>query len=134
MRPGSTRRPRPSAFSTASARTHRRTAVRVLPPNSSTIAPRRAASVSRGTRAGSTSTPTATPAGAIDLQLEFAQDVEARTSNGSIDHVVPDGSYRVDAETSYGRTDIAVPNDSSGEYTLDLSTSNGSITVESSSS
>lgn len=69
--------------------------------------------------------------GAIDLQLEVPQDVEAHTSNGSIDLSVPDGSYRVNAETSNGRTDIAVPSDSSGEFTLDLSTSNGSITVES---
>ena len=71
--------------------------------------------------------------GAIDLRVDVAQDVEARTSNGSIDLVVPDASYRVDAETSNGNQDIAVPNDDSGEFTLDLSTSNGSITVESSS-
>ncbi|GAA1807997.1 DUF4097 family beta strand repeat-containing protein [Agromyces neolithicus] len=69
--------------------------------------------------------------GAIDLRLDVAQDVEARTSNGSIDLAVPDGSYRVSAETSNGRTNVDVPNDSSGEFTLDLSTSNGSITVES---
>ncbi|GAA1769084.1 DUF4097 family beta strand repeat-containing protein [Agromyces humatus] len=68
--------------------------------------------------------------GAIDLRLEVAQEVEARTSNGSIDVAVPDGSYRVNHETSNGRIDIAIPTDPSGEFTLDLSTSNGSITVE----
>ena len=71
--------------------------------------------------------------GAIDLRVDIAQDIEAHTSNGSIDLVVPDGSYRVNTDTSNGDEDIGVPNDSSGEFTLDLSTSNGSITVESSS-
>jgi Putative adhesin len=71
--------------------------------------------------------------GAIDLRIDVAQDIEARTSNGPIDLVVPDATYRVNADTSNGDEDIAVPNDPSGEFTLDLSTSNGSITVESNS-
>ena len=73
--------------------------------------------------------------GAIDLRIDVAQDVEARTSNGSIDLVGARRQLsreRRDLERPH--EDIAVPNDSSGEFTLDLSTSNGSITVESSSS
>ena len=68
--------------------------------------------------------------GAIDLELGEPQDVEARTSNGAIDLTVPSDSYQVTTETSNGRTDIGVPNDSDGRFTLDLRTSNGSITVE----
>ncbi len=68
--------------------------------------------------------------GAIELDISVAQDVEARTSNGSIELTVPADSYRVTADTSNGRTDIGVANDSDGRFTLDLRTSNGSITVE----
>ena len=68
--------------------------------------------------------------GAIDLELGEPQDVEARTSNGAIDLTVPSDSYRVITETSNGGTDVEVPNDSDGRFTLDLHTSNGSITVE----
>lgn len=68
--------------------------------------------------------------GAIELEVATAQDVEARTSNGSIELTVPSDTYRVTADTSNGRTDIGVANDSNGRFTLDLHTSNGSITVE----
>jgi DUF4097 and DUF4098 domain-containing protein YvlB len=68
--------------------------------------------------------------GAIDLELGEPQDVEARTSNGAIDLTVPSDTYRVTTETSNGSTDIEVPNDSDGRFTLDLRTSNGSITIE----
>lgn len=68
--------------------------------------------------------------GAIDLSLGVAQDVEASTSNGSIELTVPADSYRVATETSNGGTDIGIANDPDGRYTLDLRTSNGSITVE----
>ncbi|WP_173922656.1 DUF4097 family beta strand repeat-containing protein [Agromyces sp. Marseille-P2726] len=68
--------------------------------------------------------------GAIELEVAVAQDIEARTSNGSIELTVPADSYRVTAETSNGRRDIGVANDSDGRFTLDLHTSNGSITVE----
>ncbi|MDQ2699431.1 MAG: DUF4097 family beta strand repeat-containing protein, partial [Actinomycetota bacterium] len=68
--------------------------------------------------------------GGIELEIATAQDVEARTSNGSIELTVPSDTYRVTADTSNGRTDIGVANDSNGRFTLDLHTSNGSITVE----
>ena len=68
--------------------------------------------------------------GAIDLSLGVAQDVEARTSNGAIELSVPADSYRVTADTSNGRVDVGVANDPDGRFTLDLHTSNGSITVE----
>jgi DUF4097 and DUF4098 domain-containing protein YvlB len=67
--------------------------------------------------------------GAIDLELGTAQDVEARTSNGAIELTVPADSYRIATETSNGSTDLRVANDPDGRFTLDLRTSNGSITV-----
>ena len=67
--------------------------------------------------------------GAIELELGEPQDVEAHTSNGAIRLEVPSDSYRVSAETSNGSTDIEVPNDADGRFSLDLRTSNGSITV-----
>ncbi|WP_198169671.1 DUF4097 family beta strand repeat-containing protein [Agromyces laixinhei] len=69
--------------------------------------------------------------GGIDLRLSAAQDVEARSSNGAIDLVVPTegAGYRVTTDTSNGSVDIGIDEDSDGEFTLDLATSNGSITV-----
>jgi len=67
--------------------------------------------------------------GLIDLELGEAQNVDARTSNGAIDLTVPEGTYRVTTETSNGRTDVEVPDDPDGRFTLELRTSNGSITV-----
>jgi hypothetical protein len=67
--------------------------------------------------------------GAIELELGEPQDVEARTSNGAITLEVPPETYRVSTETSNGSTDIQVANDADGRFSLDLRTSNGSITV-----
>ncbi|GAA1955888.1 DUF4097 family beta strand repeat-containing protein [Agromyces allii] len=69
--------------------------------------------------------------GAIDLRLTTAQDVEARTSNGAIDLEVPTegAGYRVTTDTSNGSVDVDIDEDSDGEFTLDLATSNGAITV-----
>jgi DUF4097 and DUF4098 domain-containing protein YvlB len=67
--------------------------------------------------------------GAIELELGEPQDVEASTSNGAIELTVPAADYRVSTETSNGRTDVGIPNDSDGQFSLDLRTSNGSITV-----
>lgn len=69
--------------------------------------------------------------GAIELRLETPQEVEAHTSNGAIDLAVPtDGvSYRVETDTSNGSVDVDIDDIADGEFLLDLSTSNGSITV-----
>jgi DUF4097 and DUF4098 domain-containing protein YvlB len=57
--------------------------------------------------------------------------VYARTQNGSIEVVVPDTDvlYRVEMDTSHGGTDNLVRTDPNSDRTIDLSTSNGSITV-----
>lgn len=68
--------------------------------------------------------------GAIEVTLATPQDVRAETSNGAITVTVPEGSYQVSAQTGNGRQDIDIANDPSGTHQLDLTTSNGSITVE----
>lgn len=67
--------------------------------------------------------------GAIELELGEPQDVEARTSNGAITLEVPPDSYRVSTDTSNGNTDLGVANEADGRFSLDLRTTNGSITV-----
>ncbi|MRG59756.1 DUF4097 family beta strand repeat protein [Agromyces sp. CFH 90414] len=67
--------------------------------------------------------------GAIELELGTPQDVTADTSNGSIELRVPDARYRVETETSNGGIDVGIDDLADGEFTLDLRTSNGSITV-----
>lgn len=54
----------------------------------------------------------------------------ARTSNGRIDVLLPDGVvYAVDVDTSNGRTDVEVPTDPSSSARVDARTSNGDISV-----
>ncbi|MGV9269727.1 DUF4097 family beta strand repeat-containing protein [Kitasatospora sp. NPDC003701] len=67
--------------------------------------------------------------GRIELSPAEAQDVTAKTSNGAITLTVPPASYRVSASTDNGRKDIGVAADADGRFRLDLSTSNGAITV-----
>lgn len=71
--------------------------------------------------------------GAVDLGLSTPQDVRARTSNGGVSVTVPDGRYKVSSRTSNGHKDIGLRDDPSGDHSLDLETSNGSIKVEKSS-
>lgn len=68
--------------------------------------------------------------GRIDLTPASAQNVRAKTSNGAVSLAVPDGRYRVSARTDNGGKDIGVPHDPHGTRTLDLTTSNGAITVQ----
>ncbi|MFI5783119.1 DUF4097 family beta strand repeat-containing protein [Nocardia sp. NPDC051570] len=69
--------------------------------------------------------------GGIDLTLATAQDVRAETHNGAIDLAVPASSYHVTAETHSGDKNVDVPNTPTGQYHLDLRTSNGHIAVKS---
>jgi len=81
----------------------------------------------RGLRGGGIDATTSN--GRIELTLAAAQDVRATTSNGAIDLTVPGGGYRVRTETTNGSQDVRVPNDPAGAHTLELVTSNGSVTV-----
>ncbi|MFJ9443226.1 DUF4097 family beta strand repeat-containing protein [Kitasatospora sp. NPDC101235] len=68
--------------------------------------------------------------GAIDITSTKPQDISASTSNGAITLAVPPAKYKVSAKTGNGQKDIAFPDDPSGRYQLDLSTSNGRISVK----
>lgn len=70
--------------------------------------------------------------GRIELSfIDPPQSVYARTQNGSIEVVVPDTEvlYRVEMDTSHGGTDNLVRTDPNSDRTIDLATTNGSITV-----
>ncbi|GHF44507.1 hypothetical protein GCM10010218_27350 [Streptomyces mashuensis] len=71
-----------------------------------------------------------TDSGAIDIKLSAPQDVRAQAGSGAVSLTVPDATYQVKAKTNSGGKDIAVDNDSSGKYRLDLSTGSGAISVE----
>ncbi len=85
-----------------------------------------------GRRLTAATTDARTSNGSIELSfLEAPQSVLARTWNGRIEVVVPDTEvlYRVEMNTSNGGTDNLVRTDPNSDRTIDLSTSNGSITV-----
>ncbi|MFC9975688.1 DUF4097 domain-containing protein [Spirillospora sp. NPDC127200] len=67
--------------------------------------------------------------GAIKLAPATAQNVRAKTSNGEITVTAPAGRYRISTRSSNGDRNITVPNDPSAAHVLDLTTSNGDITV-----
>lgn len=69
--------------------------------------------------------------GAITLTPSKAQSVRAKTTNGAITLTVPAGGrYQVLTHTSNGGRDIGVQNDPAAANRLDLTTSNGHITVK----
>ena len=55
------------------------------------------------------------------------------TSNGDIEIVVPDGTYRIEADTSNGRIEYGVGTDPNAEHSITAGTSNGNIDILSSS-
>ncbi|MFE7540104.1 DUF4097 family beta strand repeat-containing protein [Streptomyces platensis] len=68
--------------------------------------------------------------GAIDLTPATAQNVRAKTSNGAIRLQLPNGPYKVAAETSNGEEHIGIAQDPAARYRLELTTSNGDITAK----
>ncbi|MBB4778916.1 DUF4097 family beta strand repeat-containing protein [Actinomadura livida] len=81
----------------------------------------------RGLKGGETDVETSN--GEITLRPAKPQNIRAKTSNGEIKVTVPAASYRVSARTGNGDRKIDVPNAPSARYGLDLTTSNGDITV-----
>ncbi|MGA5005916.1 DUF4097 family beta strand repeat-containing protein [Streptomyces koyangensis] len=67
--------------------------------------------------------------GKIDLASDTPADIRAVTSNGAVTLTVPEAAYRVSAATSNGSRTIDVPDDPKGEFTLDIRTSNGAVTI-----
>ncbi|MFI6686212.1 DUF4097 family beta strand repeat-containing protein [Streptomyces sp. NPDC050485] len=69
--------------------------------------------------------------GSISITPAIAQDVRAQTSNGSISVTAPSGPYRVSAQTHRGGKNIGIADNPSAAHHLDLTTSNGEITLKS---
>lgn len=82
----------------------------------------------RGLKGGETDVETSN--GEITLEPANPQNIRAKTSNGEITVTVPVGPYRVSARTSNGDRKIGVSDDPSARYRLDLTTSNGDISVK----
>lgn len=67
--------------------------------------------------------------GSISLELEQPANVDAQTSWGALDVTVPRGSYRVDAQTGMGGSEIGIANDANSRYGLLLHTNLGKLRV-----
>jgi len=74
---------------------------------------------------------TTTSNGGVTIQATAPQDITAHTSNGSLKVTAPSAGYRVSAKTTHGSRKVAFTDDPSGRYRLDLSTSNGNLTLAS---
>ncbi|MEU6284238.1 DUF4097 family beta strand repeat-containing protein [Streptomyces sp. NPDC047028] len=67
--------------------------------------------------------------GEVTIRTATPQNVKARTSSGSLTVTVPPAAYRVSADNTNGDKKVSVKDDPSGRYRLDLSTTNGDLTV-----
>ncbi|MFF5015044.1 DUF4097 domain-containing protein [Streptomyces sp. NPDC001165] len=74
---------------------------------------------------------TQTSNGEVTIQTATPQNIEAHTTNGSLTVTAPPAKYQISANDSHGDKKVAFKNDPSGKYRLDLSTTNGDLTVES---
>ncbi|MFF9322686.1 DUF4097 domain-containing protein [Streptomyces sp. NPDC014735] len=72
---------------------------------------------------------TQTSNGEVTIRTATPQNIKARTTSGSL--TAPPASYQISASDSHGDKKVAFKNDPSGKYRLDLSTTNGDLTVES---
>lgn len=85
-----------------------------------------------GRRIGVASVDASTDNGRVELSfVEPPDDVRVRTSNGRIEVIVPDHevAYRVQLSTDNGSQDIGVRTDPASLHTIDLSSRNGSVSV-----
>lgn len=83
----------------------------------------------RGVKGGGIDTQTSN--GEVTIQTATPQDITARTTSGSLTITVPPARYRISADDANGDKKVAFENDPSGTYRLDLSTTNGDLTVRS---
>lgn len=72
---------------------------------------------------------TETSNGEVTIQTATPQNIRARTTSGSLTVTAPPATYRISADDSNGDKKVALKNDPSGKYRLDLSTTNGDLTV-----
>ncbi|MGN5376841.1 DUF4097 family beta strand repeat-containing protein [Streptomyces lasalocidi] len=74
---------------------------------------------------------TQTSNGNVTIRTATPQNIKARTTSGSLTVTAPPAAYRISADDSHGDKHVAFKNDPSGTYRLDLSTTNGDLTVRS---
>ncbi|MER6410578.1 DUF4097 family beta strand repeat-containing protein [Streptomyces humidus] len=74
---------------------------------------------------------TQTSNGEVTIHTVTPQNISARTTSGSLTVTAPPAHYQISASDSHGDKKVAFENDPSGKYRLDLSTTNGDLTVES---
>lgn len=74
---------------------------------------------------------TQTSNGEVTIRTATPQNIKARTTSGSLTVTTPPARYRISANDSHGDKKVAFENDPSGKYRLDLSTTNGDLTVKS---
>ncbi|MGH4035223.1 DUF4097 family beta strand repeat-containing protein [Actinomycetota bacterium Odt1-20B] len=73
---------------------------------------------------------TQTSNGEVTIQTATPQNIKARTTSGSLTVTAPPTNYQISASDSHGDKKVAFKNDPTGKYRLDLSTTNGDLTVE----
>ncbi|MFE9450754.1 DUF4097 domain-containing protein [Streptomyces sp. NPDC006739] len=83
----------------------------------------------KGVKGGGIDTQTSN--GAVTIETATPQNIKGRTTNGSLTVTAPAAKYQITADTSSGSKKVAFENDPSGTYRLDLSTTNGDLTVKS---
>ncbi|WP_327231320.1 DUF4097 family beta strand repeat-containing protein [Streptomyces murinus] len=69
--------------------------------------------------------------GGVTIQAATPQDVRAHTSSGDLTVTMPPAGYRISADNTNGDKKVAFKDDPAGRYRLDLSTTNGALTVRS---
>ncbi|MEU3029032.1 DUF4097 family beta strand repeat-containing protein [Streptomyces incarnatus] len=69
--------------------------------------------------------------GGVTVQAATPQNIKAHTSSGDLTVTVPPAPYRISADNTNGNKKVAFKDDPSGRYRLDLSTTNGDLTVKS---
>lgn len=74
---------------------------------------------------------TQTSSGNVTIRTATPQNIKARTTSGNLTVTAPPAMYRISAGDSHGDKRVAFKNDPSGKYSLDLSTTNGDLTVRS---
>lgn len=74
---------------------------------------------------------TQTSNGEVTIQTATPQNIKARTTSGSLTVTTPPAGYQISASDSNGDKNVAFKDDPSGKYRLDLSTTNGDLTVKS---
>lgn len=74
---------------------------------------------------------TQTSNGEVTIRTATPQNIQARTTSGNLTVTAPSAKYRISVNDSNGEKHVAFANDPSGTYGLDLSTTNGDVTVKS---